>query len=83
MSVVGVDERTARNLRLYAVELGLSGLQIPGKDPLDGHSVIKLIEGDAGRPAASQPIALEVPSRTPPSVLCEAVAIMLEAANAI
>jgi len=33
MSIVGVDEATARQLRIYATELGLSGLRIPDNEP--------------------------------------------------
>jgi len=33
MSITGVDEPTARRLRIYATDLGLSGLRIPDPEP--------------------------------------------------
>jgi len=42
MSIIGVDEPTARQLRIYATELGLSGLRIPDHEPPAGSVRIDL-----------------------------------------
>jgi len=65
MSIVGVDEDTARLLRAYATDLGLSGLRIP--DPVP--------------PAGSLNVELPIPT-PPPSVICEIIALSIDAASA-
>ncbi len=80
MSVVGIDDRTARSLRLYAVELGLSGLRIPDRGPIDASPLMRLTDDDDPRTEPCRRGKYEMPSHSPPSVLCEAVAVMLETA---
>jgi len=64
MSIVGVGQPTARRLRMFATDLGLSGLRIPDDNPPSDALVI-----DLPRPLAA------------PSVICEMVAMSIEAAG--
>lgn len=58
-SFPGIDQTTARQLRIYATELGLSGLRIPGE------------------PSS---VTIEITAGVAPSVLCEAIDMLLDAA---
>lgn len=79
MSVVGIDDRTARGLRIYAVELGLSGLRIPDRGPISKSPLMRLTDDEDPRTEPALSGWYEMPSRTSPSVLCEALVVLLEA----
>jgi len=66
LSFIGVDQTTARRLRIFATELGLSGLRIPDDD-LQSACLLIALGG-------------EIPADVAPSVLCEAIDILLDAA---
>lgn len=78
MSVTGIGESTARRLRIYATELGLSGLRIPDDDPAPTDPLINFVAEGTRHLESSSQTALETPADIAPSVLCEAVAMLLE-----
>jgi len=63
VSFPAVDPSTARRLRIYATELGLSGLRIPDDDVQPSCLLIAL--------------GGEIPADVAPSVLCEAIDMLL------
>jgi len=64
LSFPGVDPSTARHLRIYATELGLSGLRIPDDDIPPACLLITL--------------GANIPADAAPSVLCEAINVLLD-----
>lgn len=78
MSVTGISESTARRLRIFATELGLSGLRIPDDEPTPTDPLINFVAVGAHHLESSSQTTLETPADITPSVLCEAIAMLLE-----